>query len=160
MDLVLNILLIFILGVIFYQDIQERKVTLLVLISGIVIGGLIHFQHQQWIVFVSNIFVNITFIALIFLLLLIYAKLKMKKNIFDVFGKGDLLFFILLGISLPILSFVMVFVFSLIFSLIIFLLLKKKFTNQTVPLAGLQSLFLGLVLIANKITPSINLYAL
>ena len=32
--------------------------------------------------------------------------------------------------------------------------------EKTVPLAGLQSLFLGLVLIANKYTNTIDLYAL
>mgnify|MGYP000170956549 CR=1 FL=1 len=82
----------------------------------------------------------------------------MKKRIFEVFGQGDLLFFILLGVSLPILSFLMVFVFSLIFSLVVFILLKGRFTKQTVPLAGLQSLFLALTIIANKLFASINLF--
>jgi hypothetical protein len=73
---------------------------------------------------------------------------------------GDLFFFILLAVSLPILSFLILFVFSLIFSLLIFILLKNTFKEKTVPLAGLQSLFLSLVLIANKFLITIDIYAL
>mgnify|MGYP000241731841 CR=1 FL=1 len=160
MLIVIELLFIFLLGSLFYQDIKERIVSVWVLISGILTGGFIHYLYQQPIVFLSNIGINISFIVLIFIILWGYAKFKLKKKIFDVFGHGDLLFFILLAVSLPLLSFLMVFVFSLIFSLVIFILLKNRFTVKTVPLAGLQSLFLGLVLIANKLFSSIDIYAL
>ena len=127
---------------------------------GIGLGGFLNYQAQQPIVFLSNCLINITFILLIFLVLWLYATLKMKKNIFQVFGKGDLLFFILLAISLPILSFLMVFIFSTIFALLVFMILKNRMTENTVPLAGLQALFFGLILIANNFVPSLNIYAL
>ncbi|TXD64162.1 prepilin peptidase [Polaribacter glomeratus] len=160
MRLIIELLLILILGILFYQDIKERKVSVWVLILGLGLGGFLNYQAQQPIVFLSNSLVNIIFIILIFLVLWLYAKLKMKKNIFEVFGKGDLLFFILLAVSLPILSFLMVFIFSIFFSFLVFSLLKHRFKDTTVPLAGLQSLFLALVLMVNKIVPSINIYAL
>lgn len=160
MKILLELLLLSILGILLYQDIKERKVSLWVLFSGIIVGGTLHFLHQDSMVFLYNIGITISFVILIFGVLWVYASVKLKRNIFDVFGLGDLLFFILLAVSLPIVSFLMVFVFSLIFSLVLFLLLKKSFTNKTVPLAGLQSLFFGLVLIGNKIIPSVKLYAL
>ncbi len=160
MLILIEFLFILILGILFYQDIKERKVSVWVLILGIVIGGIIHYLCQQPIVFLLNVGINILFVLLIFIILWGYAKLKLKKKIFDVFGLGDLLFFILLAVSLPLLSFLMVFVFSLIFSLVVFILFKNRFTEKTVPLAGLQGLFLGLVLIANKLFSSIDIYAL
>lgn len=160
MKTTITFLLIILLGVLFYQDIKERKVSVWILISGIILGGMLHWLHQNTLVFLSNVGITLSFVFLIFGVLYLYAKFKLKKRIFEVFGQGDLLFFMLLAVSLPILSFVMVFVFSLIFSLVIFMLLKKSFSEKTVPLAGLQSLFLALVLIANKGTNFIDLYAL
>lgn len=160
MKLSLEILFVLILGILFYQDIKERRISLWILMIGIFLGGMIHYLQQPPIVFISNIVINSIFIAIIFGVLCFYAKFKLKKNIFEVFGLGDLLFFILLAISLPILSFLTVFVFSLIFSLVIFIILKNKWKEQTVPLAGLQSFFLGLVLIVNKFLISIDIYAL
>lgn len=160
MKLGLEILFIIILGILFYQDIKERKVSIWILILGLISGGMLHFMTQPNIVFLSNIGINFIFIGLVFGLLWSYAKLKMKKQIFEVFGKGDLLFFILLVVSLPILSFLMVFIFSILFALIVFLILKSRLKEDTVPLAGLQSLFLGLVLLANRFVDTINIYAM
>ena len=160
MKITVTFLFITLLATLFYEDIKERKVSVWILVSGIILGGTLHWLHQNTFVFLLNIGINISFIFLIFGTLFLYAKFKLKKNIFDVFGAGDLFLFILLAVSLPILSFLMVFVFSLIFSLVVFMLLKKRFSEKTVPLAGLQSLFLGLVLIANKLTNTIDLYAL
>lgn len=156
----LEIIFLLILGILFYQDIKERKVSVWVLISGFVVGGINHFSLQDSSVFFITIAINLLFICVIFGVLWGYAKFKMKQALFDVFGLGDLLFFVLLAISLPTISFLLLFVFSLIFSLSIFLLLKKRFTEKTVPLAGLQSLFLGLIIIINKLTNNIDLYAI
>lgn len=160
MNLILEILLLFILAIICYQDLKERNVFLFVLISGIVVGGTVHYLHQNTNVFLQTIFINTMVIGIIFGILTGYANLKMKKKIFEVFGAGDLLFFILLAVSIPTLSFLMIFVFSLLFSLLIFMLFKVRFKDKTIPLAGLQSLFFGLVLIANKCVLIIDLYSL
>lgn len=160
MNLLLEILFIVTLGFLFYQDMKERKVSVWILIVGIFLGVLIHFSKQPTIVFLSNVGINCAIVSLIFGVLWLYAKLKLKKRIFEVFGLGDLLFFLLLAMSLPILSFLILFVFSLIFSLVVFIILKSKWKEPTVPLAGLQSLFLSLVFIANKFINSIDIYAL
>jgi hypothetical protein len=160
MKLGLEILFIIILGILFYQDIKERRVSLLLLIIGLMTGGTLNFLSQPNIVFLSNTAINIIFIGLVFGLLWGYAKLKMKKQIFEVFGKGDLFIFLLLAVSLPILSFLMVFIFSILFALIVFLILKSRLKEDTVPLAGLQSLFLLLVLLANRFMDAVNIYAM
>ena len=160
MNLSLEIIFITTLGVLFYQDIKERKVSVWVLVVGGFLGGILHFMQQTQIVFVSSIVMNITFIALVFGVLCLYAKIILQNNIFQVFGMGDLLFFILFEVSLPLVSFLMVFIFSLLFSLLIFILVKRKLKDKTVPLAGLQSLFLILVLLVNKLIPKIELYTL
>ena len=160
MGIAFDFLFILILGTLFYQDIKERKVSLWILISGVIIGGTIHLLQQDTMVFLSTVGFNLLFISVIFGILWMYAKFKMKQAIFNVFGWGDLVFFILLAVSLTIASFLIIFVFSLIFSLSIFLLLKPRFTEKTVPLAGLQSLFLGLVIIMNRLTNSIDIYAI
>jgi len=158
MNLYIEILFITTLTMLFYQDIKERKISVWVLVVGLFLGGILHFLQQTQIVFVSSIVMNITFIALVFGVLCLYAKIILQNNIFEVFGMGDLLFFILLAVSLPILSFLIVFIFSLLFSLLVFILTKRKLKEKTVPLAGLQSLFLILVLLANKFIPKIELY--
>ena len=159
MNLYLEIVFITTLGVLFYQDIKERKVSVWILIISLLLGGTLHFLQQNQEVFIASILMNVTFIALVFGVLCLYARVILQNNIFKVFGMGDLLFFVLLAVSLPILSFLMVFIFSLLFSLLIVVLVKRKFKNKTVPLAGLQSLFLILILLVNKLFPKINIYA-
>jgi Flp pilus assembly protein protease CpaA len=160
MNLYLEILFITTLTMLFYQDIKERKISVWFLIAGLFLGGILHFLQQNQKVFIASILMNISFIALIFGVLCLYAKIILRNNIFEVFGMGDLLFFILLAVSLPILSFLVVFIFSLFFSLLVFILVKRRLNNKTVPLAGLQSLFLILVLLANKLFPKIELYTI
>ena len=160
MSIALDILLIIVLSSICIQDFKERKISLLLVVVGILLGGAIHFQQQNASVFFLAIFINVVFVAVLFLILAIYSKLKMKQSIFEVFGLGDLLFFVLLAISLPIISFIVVFVFSLIFSGTIFMLIKQNMKEKTVPLAGLQSAFLILVLLINKFTNTIDIYVM
>lgn len=160
MKIFIEILFLIVLGILFYQDMKEQKVSLWMLLLGLFSGGFLHFLHQDSLVFLSTILINLLFVSIIFSVLLLYSKFKLQKNIFDVFGLGDLLFFTILAVSLPILSFLTVFVFSTIFSLILFLMLKRYFTTNTVPLAGLQSLFLAIVLILNTFIDSVNIYAM
>ncbi|QTE21143.1 prepilin peptidase [Polaribacter cellanae] len=160
MNISLELLLIIILAILCYQDIKERKVSLFILVLGIVVGGFTHYLNQEITIFLYNILVNSLFVMIVFGILIAYSKWKMKTKIFDVFGVGDLFFFILLAVSLPILSFLIVFIFSLIFSLAIFISLKKRFKDSSVPLAGLQSLFFIIVLLFNRIVKNLDLYSM
>ena len=141
MKYLLEILFILLLGVLCFQDFKERKVTSILFIFAILLGGAMHIQQQDSGVFLAVIFVNLLIVFTLFFMLSMYAKIKMKQPIFNVFGLGDLLFFMVLAVSFPTLSFLVIFVFSLIFSWSIFMLIKQYLKEKTVPLAGLQSLF-------------------
>lgn len=156
----LGILFILLLGVLFVQDFKERKVSLILLVLAILLGGAMHVQQQDSGIFLVAIFVNLLIVFTVFLMVSMYAKIKMKQPIFNVFGIGDLLFFMLLAVSFPTLSFLVIFVFSLIFSWSIFMLIKQYLKEKTVPLAGLQSLFLLLVLIINMAMNRFDLFTM
>ena len=158
MKITLEILLILVLSVICFQDFKERKVALLLLVLGALLGGAIHFWQQSLSAFISSIFMNFVFIGVVILFIAFYSKVKMKKALFEVFGGGDLVFFVLLAVSFPTLSFVVFFIFSLVFSLAIYLLIKHQMKEETVPLAGLQSAFLMLLILTNICTNMIDLY--
>jgi hypothetical protein len=148
------------LAFIFLQDVKDRKVSLFLLLSGMFLGGALHMSQQNWLFFLFNIGANIGVVFFIFIILWGYAKIKLQKSIFEVFGLGDLLFFLLLSVSLPTLSFLVLFTASLVFSLLLFLLLKSTFKEKTVPLAGFQALFFSLVLVMNEVSHLINIYAI
>ena len=156
----LGILFILLLGVLCVQDFKERKVSLILLVLAILLGGAMHVQQQDSGIFLAAIFVNLLIVFTVFLMVSMYAKIKMKQPIFNVFGIGDLLFFMLLAVSFPTLSFLVIFVFSLIFSWSIFMLIKQYLKEKTVPLAGLQSLFLLLVFIINMALNRFDLFAM
>ncbi|WP_379852787.1 hypothetical protein [Flavobacterium zhouii] len=70
----------------------------------------------------------------------------MKKPLLkEVFGLGDVLFFIFMAFSFSIISFFVLFVFALVFSLLLHSVLQHKQIVKTVPLAGYMSLFFGVV---------------
>ena len=146
--LTVNISMIALLFWVFYEDIKDRKVTLLLLISLFAVGGFLNSQHQILELFLLSSLINLGVIAIITLLLLLYAKLKMKSSLFEVFGLGDLLFFGFMAISFPTASFLVLFSTSLIFSFLISIAFQKQL-QKLVPLAGLQALFLGLIIGAN-----------
>jgi len=155
----INILMLLLLSWIFYEDTKDRKVTLVVLLSLIVVGGYLNFQEQITMLFLLSLLINLGVVFIVVLLLFLYSKIKLKSSLFRVFGMGDLLFFIFMSVSFPTTTFLVLFSVSLIFSLMISLLFQKKFQNM-VPLAGLQALFLILIIGANTLLNVVNLYEL
>ena len=122
------------------------------------LGGSIYYLNSILPVFLINIGVNLIFILLLFFILKLYCKYKLKKNIFEAIGLGDFLFFIVLAVSFPIVSFFVLFSISLIFSLVLYLVLKPILKQKTIPLAGFQALFLVIILGLNLALNIINLY--
>ena len=64
------------------------------------IGG---FQLREHIfkIFLISTVINILVISWVVFILWLYAKFELKSNLFKVFGIGDVLFFIFMGVSLP-----------------------------------------------------------
>ena len=158
MIVISNILMLFLLFYVFYEDVKERKVTQLLFIFLFVIGGFLNVRQQIFEAFIINTSINITMVFLIVLILFLYSKFKMNIELFQGFGLGDLLFFLFMAISFPTLSFLVLFSTSLIFSFIVSITFQKKL-KELVPLAGLQALFLGFIVGVNQIFSITNLYA-
>lgn len=156
--LAVNIVMMGLLFWIFYEDLKERKVTLAVLLLLFVVGSFLNIQQQIWEVFFISSILNLSVVLMVLLVLFIYTKVKLKQPLFEVFGLGDVLFFIFMAISFPTTTFLVLFSTSLIFSFVISVTFQKQL-KKFVPLAGLQALFLGLIIGSNQLFDMINLYA-
>ncbi|WP_146052751.1 hypothetical protein [Aquimarina sp. I32.4] len=154
-----KILSLVVLAAIAYQDLSDRKVYTFVFPVLIGLLGYLHYQSVEIITFISAICINIAMLAIIIGLLYLYTIVKIKRPFFEeVFGMGDVLFFVALAIGFPTMTFIILFVFSLIFSLLVWLVLKKRAKHDSVPLAGYMSIFFGVLFIMQWVTNSLTLY--
>lgn len=158
MIVTLNILMILLLLWIFYEDLKQRQITLIVILALILLGGFLNYQKQILELFLIHSIINILVVLMVVGILWVYSKLKLKTGLFDVFGSGDLLFFLFLAVSFPITTFLVIFSSSLIFSLLVSIAIKKSM-KKWIPLAGLQALFLSVVVGVNLVFGIVNLYA-
>ena len=153
-------LYIILLLAITYQDIKERKIYLLNVLALIFVGGFIFLYKVLPFIFLINIGVNLLVVLMLLLILILYCKIKLKISLLKALGGGDILLFLALAISFPTSFFLIIFSLSLIFSTLVFSVIKNKVEDKRVPLAGLQALFLAIVLIINNIFGFVNVYAL
>lgn len=154
----LNITFIALLLIVFYQDVKDREVSLMLFLGLLLLGGFLHSQFQLMEVFLLNVIINVAVVSSIVLILFLYTRFVMKKRLFETFGLGDLLFFLILAVSFPIPTFLVVFSCSLLFSFVISMLLKGSMKDKTIPLAGLQALFVLLMITSNLLFEFTNLY--
>ena len=143
---ILKLLLIGVFFLVFFQDNKDRKVYwFLYPIIGILVFVLQIKAISIYPTLINTGF-NLGFVSFLLLVCFVYAKLKLKKPLLkEVFGLGDLLFFIAISFSFSIVSFLILFIFALLFSLLLHLVLKHRQSEKTVPLAGYMSLFFGVV---------------
>ncbi|MEK6152015.1 hypothetical protein WIW50_02080 [Flavobacteriaceae bacterium 3-367] len=148
-------------GLITYQDFTQRRVLwILFPLLGLLLGT-VHFLHSSPSLFLGYALLNGLLVSAVILILYLYTKGLRKKAFLNAsLGLGDILFFYVLGLAFPTLTFITLFACSLIFSLIAFLLLKKGLQWSTVPLAGLMSIFLTLIIAYSLFFNSPNLYLL
>lgn len=159
--MIFTLLLCFSLIFITYQDFKERKTYLINLLITLILISFYHYLNSYSIhSYLYTILLNICFLAIIFLILYLYTIFKLKKSFLKSIGLGDIFFFIILAVGFPTFTFLIIFSSSLVFSFILFIFLKPRLTNKTVPLAGLQSLFLVIILLLNNIFEVLNLYAM
>lgn len=155
--------ILFILNLLFisYTDFKERKVFLLNLFLCFLIANYIHYKNSSiFEIYLYSTIINTGITLFIVSILYAYSKFKLRINFSEAIGIGDLLFFIILATGFPTVSFLVILTTSLIFSLLFFLSLRPVLKTKTVPLAGLQALFLILLLISNSIFKIVNLYAM
>jgi len=82
------------LGVLVYQDFNERKVTVLLFMLMIILGGYLHYTTQFTVMFLFSLVLNFSIVLLLILILVGYVKFVMKKKLNDAISLGDLLFFV------------------------------------------------------------------
>ncbi len=144
----LKILLLGVFFLVFLQDYKERKVYWFLYP---IIGFLVFFLQVEFVPIrfaLINSGFNLGFVFSLLLVCYLYAKLKLHQSLLkEVFGLGDLLFFVFIAFSFSIISFQILFVFSLVFSLVLHLVIKNSETQtyKSVPLAGYMSLFFAVV---------------
>lgn len=146
-----------------YQDFKDRTISAIALLVLFVLFSiqsiLTNSLVQAGIYFGINLF--IPFIQLTGLTL--YAAIKNKRfvNIIDTqIGLGDILFFVLLCTVFSPANFFPFYIGSFLVAVVLFFILKKFNLTKTneVPLAGIISVLLILVLIMKSASPTVNLY--
>ncbi len=158
--MLLKLLLIIVLTIIFVQDSKDRQVYwFLFPIMGSIAFYLQIENVPFYSVFINTAF-NLLFILVQLFVIYLYTLIKLKKSVLsEVFGLGDVLFFIFIAFSFSIISFFILFLFSLIFSLVLHFVLRSRQTNKSVPLAGYMALFFGVVYVISFFLDSNILYA-
>ncbi len=103
---------------------------------------------------------NITFLFIQLLLVNIWFSIKQKRwvNItVNLLGWGDLLLLLTLTCCFSLVNFILFYIGGLVFVLLVWMTIKRWLANsEHIPLAGLQSLALVLVLIFSWARPGIN----
>ncbi len=157
--LLIKICILCTLGVITYQDLKDREVYGFIFLVLIGLLGFLHYQNTTQFNFLYAILMNIGVLIVIMGLLYLYTLIQLKRSFFEeVFGWGDLLFFLALAIGFPTATFIILLVFSLLFSVLVWLMLKNKANYDTVPLAGYMAVFLGMIFLINWMMNPLTLY--
>jgi len=148
------------LGGIAFQDFKERQVTGLLFLLAFIGLVILHYSNSNYIQLSLSMAINLGVVILLSVILYVYATMVLKKQLSESIGLGDLFMFGCMAVAFPTISFLTLFSFSIIFSFIVFKILEGSLKVKTVPLAGLQAVFLVLVLLSNAIFKFSNLYVL
>ena len=143
----IEVVLVPILGFIFYQDIKSRKVNVWV-ICALFLLSLWHGWNSLALhdftlrLLLNNLFILFQLIILYGYLIIRYRKLKL--HLLQFLGLGDILFWIAITPLFAFPEFLIFFVISILLSLVIFIGYRvvSKDNKILIPLAGFQSLVL------------------
>ncbi|WP_218841523.1 hypothetical protein [Winogradskyella undariae] len=157
---IIKIILIVALIMVFIQDRKDREVYwFLFPIIAFASGVLLYNRMQPELFFITSI-INMLFIIILFTVVFLYSKFKLRTSITNTFGLGDGLLFMALAFTFSSVSFMILFVFGLIFSLLIHVIFKKKSKYKTVPLAGYLSLFFMIIYLSYWLDITPNIYTI
>ncbi len=158
--IIIKFILIFTLIFILIQDVKERQVYWFLFPIVGLCCGVLYYKSTLPELFQIAILMNAFFVSILLLIVFLYSKFKLKTNLRNTFGLGDVLIFIALSFSFSTVSFLVIFIFSLFFSLALHLVFKKKKKGITIPLAGYISLFFAFVYISFWIGITNSLYSI
>lgn len=133
-------LLLISLLVIIYQDYKERAVHLLSFT--LLLGSILWIKRLEFDLFQLGL--SFCFLLINLMVVFIYLRLRSRidkpSQIWQYLGVGDVVFWLLIAFIMPFPTFLIFFFTGLFFSSLVALLFLKP--NQSVPLAGLQALWL------------------
>lgn len=157
---VFSLSILILLGFIIYEDFKFRAVTwylfpllaLIILIEDIVVYTSVMSLH---IFAINFLFILVQLIAVTF-----YLSIKNKKWVWiweHYLGLGDILFLLILCLFFSPLNLIVFYLGSLLLTVIAVLLLRKIYPSfAIIPLAGLQSGFLAVLIILNLLVSPMN----
>ena len=156
----LLLILIILLTIIVIQDFKSRSihwVTLPPLFLGL------YFYTFDYIT-ISDLLLNLSFLVIIFTSMVIYLRFRQKEWINptkEFFGWGDILFLIAITPAANFRSFMFLFIIGAVFSLVLSVSIRifnKSF--DTIPFAGMFSVFMIFYLIYKYFHPEFSFYKL
>ena len=145
---------------VFIQDRKDREVYWFLFPIIAFATGVLLYNSMLPELFYITLIINLLFIIILFTVVFLYSKFKLRTTITDTFGLGDGLMFMALAFTFSSISFMILFVFGLIFSLIIHVIFKKKSKHKTVPLAGYLSLYFIIIYISYWLGITPNIYTI
>ncbi|SPE76625.1 hypothetical protein FLACOL_00610 [Flavobacterium columnare] len=147
----LQVVLLSILGFIFYQDLKYRALHILLPILILIVGSLL--LHFPLNLILKNALVNICFFLFIFGAMVLYMRIRHKNfanPLQAYFGLGDVLFFVSITPLFELKKYLVFLITSMLFAIILYFLFLKKKEIKSIPLAGFSSILLGFILIVKN----------
>lgn len=163
MELTLLFILLGLLALVVFQDFKSRNISwflIPLLLVVFITRAILKIDIQEFITY-SGINLAIIVLNLLGVTFLVWLKEKKLKNIVDTYlGFGDILFFLVLTTVFSPLNFIVFYLGSIILITLIYgsIILFNKQKNTLIPLAGAMSVLLILVLIADVMLPTFNVY--
>lgn len=157
---IVKLILIITFLTILYQDYKNRLVYWFLYPLAGILAFTIQTQHNSLTGSLANSAANFVVIITVIIVSYIYSRVIMKKDFINgSIGIGDILLFLFLSLTFATITFIVLFSFSLFFSLILHIILKRKKTDTTVPLAGYISLFYAAVYFISFFIAPAHLYS-
>lgn len=143
MEIALNIALVILLGLAFFQDRKTRSIHLWIFLALAVASSILFVITEfSWAIVAQNILFTVTVITC----LMLYISVKERRfvNIFKRhFGWGDLVFLIVITPLFSNRNFILFFITGIVFSACMHVLMSQlKRSGETVPLAGYLAIYL------------------
>jgi hypothetical protein len=143
-----------------YQDFKYRAVSWILFAMLAILCICLHLLfNQSWEDFGRQALINNIFLLIqvsIAFVLLFFKNNRKKVDMKSKIGLGDILFLIAVSFLLPFMVFAIYYLGSLVFSLLIYFFILRRSqepVNKTIPLAGLQAIFLAICIIFSFILP-------
>jgi hypothetical protein len=160
MSLPLSLLILLILVMVAWQDFKYRAITWLYFpLLALFIVLEIYFATGQFFGFFF--FINLLFVIIQLLLITLYLSLKKREFIriwHNYLGIGDIYFFVILCLIFSPVNFILFYLLSLVLSVAIATAMQVSGNSfRLIPLAGIQSVLLALLLAAKLFIGSIDL---